>query len=321
MIRIGILLDICGIIYTNEQLIKLENLVDSWMKKEIISSKDLLPNFTESKEQNFLPCELTEIKKEQNSFADNDYSAENYDIEEKEFEIKEKVDDEYSKDTQEANSLEEDVKIEHLKVSIDKKKFFQDDTSEQYLDSLTKETKVGRPKNAPKAPKTKFECKYCNEEFSTKWMLEGHIKKVHSSFQCHECQYRGPSEELLEKHKIRHSKRKYACSSCDLPFYNVDQINRHMKLNHGKILEHFCTRCEAVFPTKVQVDKHFNLVHGNNNKFQCEMCDKICANKTNLKYYVNTVHSKLKPYCCEKCEKSFVQKRRHIKRSKICNLA
>ena len=35
MISIGSLLDICGIIYTEKQLMKLENLVDSWIKKLI----------------------------------------------------------------------------------------------------------------------------------------------------------------------------------------------------------------------------------------------------------------------------------------------
>ena len=315
MISIGNFLDLCEIVYSAKQLIQLEKLVNDAINKYIQKNlnilvsngnqgKDLVSDLAEEREKKYSPGEHTKIENE-----DNVYSAENYDTEEKEFEIKKEV-DEYSRDTQEANSHKEDVKIEHLKVSIDPNNFFPCIKSGQYQDGLTKETKVGRPKNAPKAPKTKFECKYCDEEYATIWILEGHIKKVHSSFQCHECQYRGPSEELLEKHKIRHSKRKYVCSSCDLSFYNVEQINRHMKLNHGKILEHFCTRCEAVFPTKVQVDKHFNIVHGNNKKFQCEMCDKICANKTNLKYHVNTVHLKLKPYFCEKCGKSFVQKRR-----------
>ena len=119
------------------------------------------------------------------------------------------------------------------------------------------------------------------------------------------------------------------CRSCDLSFNNVGKITKHMKLNHGKILDHFCTRCEEVYPTKSQLDKHFHSVHGQ-KKFQCELCDHISANAQNLKYHVNTVHLKLKPYCCEKCGKSFVQKRRmeeHIiihhnpqEKSYICDL-
>ena len=314
MIRIGILLDICGIIYTKEQLIKLENLVDSWMKKEINTSKDLLPNFTESREQNFLPCE---VKKEQNSFADNDYSAENYVIEKKVFEIKKEITTEYYREEEnieDAGSFEDNGKNEYLEVPINPNNFFP---QTKYQDFWTKENKIKQTKNeskAKQAAKTSFECKYCEEktEYTTFGLLEGHIKEVHSLFQCDECsKYSGPTKELLEKHKIRvHQKRQYVCRSCDLSFNNVGKIQKHMKLNHGKILDHFCTRCEEVYPTKSQLDKHFHSVHGNDKKFQCELCDHISANAQNLKYHVNTVHLKLKPYCCEKCGKSFVQKRR-----------
>ena len=314
MIRIGILLDICGIIYTKEQLIKLENLVDSWMKKEITSSKDLLPNFTESREQNFLPCE---IKKEQKSFADNDYSAENYVIEKKVFEIKKEINTEYYTEEgniEDASSFEDNGKNEYLEVPINPNNFFPYIKSGQYQDGWTKENKARQltiaKSKAAKAAKTSFECKYCEEKYTTFGMLEEHIKEVHSLFQCEECKYSGPTKELLEKHKIRvHKKRQYVCRSCDLSFNNVGKINKHMKLNHGKILDHFCTRCEEVYPTKSQLDKHFHSVH-DEKKFQCELCDHISANAQNLKYHVNTVHLKLKPYFCEKCGKSFVQKRR-----------
>ena len=148
MIRIGILLDICGIIYTKEQLIKLENLVDSWMKKEINTSKDLLPNFTESREQNFLPCE---IKKEQNSFADNDYSSENYVTEKKVFEIKKEITTEYYREEEnieDAGSFEDNGKNEYLEVPINPNNFFP---QTKYQDFWTKENKIKQTKNESKA--------------------------------------------------------------------------------------------------------------------------------------------------------------------------
>ena len=131
------------------------------MKKEINTSKDLLPNFTESREQNFLPCE---IKKEQNSFADNDYSAENYVIEKKVFEIKKEVNSEYYREEgniEDASSFEDNGKNEYLEVPINPNNFFP---QTKYQDFWTKENKIKQTKNeskAKQAAKTSFECKYC----------------------------------------------------------------------------------------------------------------------------------------------------------------
>ena len=50
MISIGSLLDICGIIYTEKQLIKLENLVDSWIKKLINVNLSLIESTENPKE-------------------------------------------------------------------------------------------------------------------------------------------------------------------------------------------------------------------------------------------------------------------------------
>ena len=85
MISIGSLLDICGIIYTKKQLIKLENLVDSWIKKLInvnlshIESRenpkepsdiDKLCNVdTIEHHEKILSHQTKEIKSEQNPFV------------------------------------------------------------------------------------------------------------------------------------------------------------------------------------------------------------------------------------------------------------
>ena len=69
---------------------------------------------------------------------------------------------------------------------------------------------------------------------------------------------------------LKHRKRNYTCSACNVSCKTVKLINLHMKQDHGRILEHFCAWCDEKFGSYLYLTKHVHKVHENDKVHQCE---------------------------------------------------
>ena len=97
-------------------------------------------------------------------------------------------------------------------------------------------------------------CNHCDGHFKD---LPYHIKSVHNTEQCRECDMRFATEGSLKGHMDREHKIK--CEICDEKFFNKSTLNEHIQENH----EEDCYICQERFLTTSNLLKpHLEAVHG-----------------------------------------------------------
>ncbi|XP_022822686.1 PR domain zinc finger protein 16-like isoform X2 [Spodoptera litura] len=129
------------------------------------------------------------------------------------------------------------------------------------------------------------------------------------------------------------------CSYCDLPFPNIDVLDRHLITEHAQPAGAFpCELCNRAYSTRVLLLRHRALAHTDIRKYPCENCPKrhiraqhagarshACpecgktfATSSGLKQHTH-IHSSVKPFQCKVCFKAYTQfsnlcrhKRMHI---------
>ena len=153
-----------------------------------------------------------------------------------------------------------------------------------------------------------YECKICNEDFSSSQGLKNHEKEVHvgKKHLCDKCNKIFLQKFNLERH-IRnvHDGIKRACAICNKAFSSKESLERHIKVIHeGKIYK--CKRCSKTYSYKNGLAEHTRNVHLNEGKeYKCETCGKSFRRKCYLKEHIKGIHEG-KKYQCKTCEKSYV---------------
>ena len=121
----------------------------------------------------------------------------------------------------------------NIQYSEDVDDIFEEDESEICKDerSLQTEVKV-------------FNCKTCNETFTSKMLLTKHMKSVHNTLNITE----------------------YKCSECSSIFKSKSNIVKHIQSKHKGIKRFYCTLCPMKFYYKHAFERHTSAVHGNKKK-------------------------------------------------------
>jgi len=187
----------------------------------------------------------------------------------------------------------------------------------------------------------KFKCTLCDESFSTKKTLEGHMS-VHEGkiFQCSNCDEEFKSKIKLEVHIAKeHDRSKlHQCTQCDSAYVKKQTLLTHIAFVHEKTISNICSHCGLNCISMVHLKRHIRTVHelAGKHLFKCEDCEKsfkmeftlkshiktihegtrvkcpVCqkpfVDKSRMKRHIENVHEKKKPHACDICNESFAQK-------------
>ena len=98
-----------------------------------------------------------------------------------------------------------------------------------------------------------FDCELCDQNFSQKSHLKGHLtshKEGRVRFECSQCDYRATKKQNLERHLINHSGVKpHKCDICEYSTATKDNLIVHQRLHSGE-KPYACTRIKLlVHPT------------------------------------------------------------------------
>lgn len=131
-----------------------------------------------------------------------------------------------------------------------------------------------------------FNCKYCDEEFSTLVQLNCHRKD------CDEW-----------------DKRFHACGLCPDKFPTQRAKRQHQLVEHREELPEKCGICRytRLFATKEELNQHQIDQHATGVVYQCHFCDKLYSSTYEKNQHVKKDHP-FGEYECEKCGKTLKSK-------------
>ncbi|MCD4821878.1 MAG: C2H2-type zinc finger protein [Methanococcoides sp.] len=128
-------------------------------------------------------------------------------------------------------------------------------------------------------------CKYCHEYFQSKILLKQHIKDVHAT--CKYCGEYFQSKDILQQHlKNVH----YNCKYCDKNFQSEILLKQHIKDKHS-----ICKYCGEYFQSEILLNIHIKDTH-----IICKFCEKEFQSINNLKKHIKDGH-----LICKYCHKKF----------------
>ena len=155
----------------------------------------------------------------------------------------------------------------------------------------------------------KFNCKYCNKEFSNLKYVQTHVKYFHSKgeelHQCEICgisfttKYQGFLATHIEKvHKINDH---LSCSICYLGVYRLDTgpkvLANHVREWHNSrdnpIWYYPCKLCGMIFNDSEDLQRHLQRKSDRNNDniyHTCYICGDFYYNQWDLKQHINNIH-------------------------------
>ena len=122
-------------------------------------------------------------------------------------------------------------------------------------------------------------CKNCYQDFSSKFNLGRHEKKIKHC--CEECQDSFCLKSTLSAHmKAKHGKKGFRCSNCEQEFSTKQNLRRHVENRSA----HQCDQCSAVFCNAHALQGHVFSDH------TCKRC-QICGNDYEyLNRHVENIH-------------------------------
>ncbi|XP_050101633.1 RE1-silencing transcription factor-like [Anopheles aquasalis] len=122
-------------------------------------------------------------------------------------------------------------------------------------------------------------------------------------FPCSECDRSFPLKQLLDIHKLNHSReRNFPCEECDKRFFTKYDLAKHMSTHTGE-RPYVCVICRAAFSRSTLLTRH-QTVHKDQPKYRCVYCGREFLAPADLgKHMAN--HEKTRPFQCSSCPKSF----------------
>lgn len=186
-------------------------------------------------------------------------------------------------------------------------------------DTSTKKAK--KQKTTDETEERPFACDSCEKTYRFKFLLNRHVKIVHSTeekkFKCDQCPYQSHYAFDFKEHKMTHSGEvKYFCETCQIGFRGSQSYKNHMLKHSNKELPFKCQFCDKRYGTKGYVKVHEKTTHLHIKPIKCPKCDYRCAKKSELKHHLYT-HDEDKPFPCDFCHCEFTTKRiltKHIEK-------
>ena len=125
----------------------------------------------------------------------------------------------------------------------------------------------------------RYACAVCGHRFNQASNLKRHMATNHDMadfkppFQCDMCIQSFLTQEILDKHRARHSQGVFRCKVCNMVFPNRNQLTDHNRLDHKQI-RFECHHCDAVFPYGNKLKLHIETKHPDRSAFDCTRCGK-----------------------------------------------
>ena len=156
-----------------------------------------------------------------------------------------------------------------------------------------------------------YHCDSCEYQAKERRTLRKHRMTVHEGirFSCDLCDHQATRNSSLKIHKdtVHFGVKRYKCNVCAKEFTWSNDMKRHIKVNHARVIETFnCDQCDYTCKRQDILKSHKDSKHLQ-IKYTCEHCGQNLMNKRNLKIHVESIHQGIK-YDCELCEYSGTQK-------------
>ncbi|KAL8583351.1 hypothetical protein ACOMHN_057637 [Nucella lapillus] len=100
----------------------------------------------------------------------------------------------------------------------------------------------------------------------------------------------------------------FKCDQCEITYYRLSNLTRHMRTSHSKEHHLQCKKCEFEAGSESALRTHFQEVHGGGKPFLCDHsgCTYSTWKLDFLKRH-SEIHSTVKGYICNKCGQGFAQ--------------
>lgn len=116
-------------------------------------------------------------------------------------------------------------------------------------------------------------------------------------------------KHIFYNHNTDHSNSKFICDICGKYFFDIIDLNRHMKFYHGDGDDILCSKCGQTLKNKNDLIKHRKKCQIKNRIMaSCEICKKEFKGKDTLKTHMGRVHQNEALRTCHICEKVLVNR-------------
>ena len=166
----------------------------------------------------------------------------------------------------------------------------------------------------------RYKCGECGNKFTSKWILDTHIKTVHENlcdFVCGQCNKDFSTQGSLKNHiEHIHNGKKIKCDQCNAEYSSNGALQKHIKTIHNGIKDFACPECDYKCSEKGNLKQHIKLIHERIKDVICEECNAKFSFNTTLRRHIKNVHSKLKDFGCSECNYRCTSNsylRRHMK--------
>ncbi|XP_034249078.1 zinc finger protein Xfin-like isoform X2 [Thrips palmi] len=158
-----------------------------------------------------------------------------------------------------------------------------------------------------------------------------------SKFKCGDCDWRGPSQALLQAHQREQhdAGRPHSCPECKARFTEASSLRQHSRMHAKGTTTCACPLCGANFNTVHNLSRHLPQCrlrsgsgpsgrsslspgHGlqDTKPFLCKLCLATFWHQSQVQRHVRAVHTLRKPFKCRVCVSSFASQRilnNHVK--------
>jgi hypothetical protein len=142
----------------------------------------------------------------------------------------------------------------------------------------------------------------CRAVFDSKYILKGHIKRLHEGSMDFPCEHPDCKKSFYTKSERRthtencHGPRNIICDTCGRTFGNLTMLKLHNKNMHTET-NFGCSYCDMNFTTSSSVNKHIKRVHERIKDHQCNQCNAMFYERSGLSNHIAVVHKGIRYKC------------------------
>lgn len=144
-----------------------------------------------------------------------------------------------------------------------------------------------------------FNCKCCAKKFSSKRMLNHHMKyhPTEITSKCLFCQRNFPNGAEKKVHESQCSlKRQLECYLCKSTFTFRSSLRRHMP-QHTGLTQFNCKHCSKGYARREFYELHLQKKHINELQFQCTICDMKFSQQSDADKHMQSCKKKTELKC------------------------